>query len=275
MPNSEAFDRVIRGAIRRELSPRMVINPIVNRELVEGSFEEPDDTVELVDTASMSVSDYNGGFTGDIQDITGDTTKIEADHRKGFRFKVDETDTASQIAEQVAQQDGISNLLTAAQKYVLGLYSGADLEVTYDPANDSIRDSFKELAEKMDNANAPEAGRFAVLPPRAYHEIKEDLEVRDTALGDNVITGPGFGGVYKGFSVFRTNVDHFTRTGGSPAYDHGIAGYPGSLAYEDALLSIKRVDAESFLGQVVQGVHVGGGVCARPSATCDFRVKVN
>lgn len=273
MANSEAFDRTIRGAIRRELSPRMVINPLVNRELVEGNFEEPEDTVELVDTASMSVSDYDGGFTGSIQDIQGDKTQITADHAKGFRFKVDDTDSASDVADQIAQQDGISNLLTAAQKYVLGKYTGANLQVTYDPANDSIQSVFKELAQKMDNANAPEAGRWAVLPPRAYHEIKEDLEDRDTSLGDNVITGPGFGGVYKGFSVFRTNVSHFTQTGSSPAYDHGMAGYPGSIAYEDALLSIKRVDAESFLGQIVQGVHVGGGVVARPDATVDFRVK--
>lgn len=271
--SNDAFDRVIRGAIRRELSPRMVINPIVNRDLVEGSFEEPDDTVELIETDTMSVSEYNGGFTGSIQDLKGETTQITADLRNGFRFKVDETDSASQVADAIAQQDGISNLLTAAQEYVFGLYDGANLQVTYDPSSDDITSVFSELATKMDNANAPEAGRWAALPPRAYHDIAEDLEVRDTALGDEVITGPGFGGVYKGFSVFRTNVSHFTQTGSSPAYDHGMAGYPGSIAYDDALLRIKRVDAESFLGQVVQGVHVGGGVVARPQATVDFRVK--
>lgn len=273
MATSAAFDRTIRGAIRRELSPRMVINPIVNRDLVEGSFEEPEDTVELVDLDTMTVSDYNGQFTGSVQDLEGDNVQITADHAKGFRFKVEESDSASDVADQIAQQDGISNLLTAAQKYVLGKYSGANLQVTYDPANDDIRDVFSDLATKMDNANAPEAGRWAVLPPRAYHDIAEDLEVRDTSLGDEVITGPGFGGVYKGFSVFRTNVDHFTQTGSSPAYDHGMAGYSGSLAYDDAILSIKRVDAESFLGQIVQGVHVGGGTVARPEATVDFRVK--
>jgi hypothetical protein len=223
----------------------------------------------------MSVSDYDGGFTGSIQDIQGDKTEITADHSKGFRFKVDETDSASQVADQIAQQDGISNLLTAAQKYVFGLYDGANLQVTYDPANDDIRETFSELATKMDNANAPEAGRWAALPPRAYHDIKEDLEVRDTSLGDDVITGPGFGGVFKGVSCFRTNVSPFTQTGSSPAYDHGMAGYSGSIAYEDAILRIKRVDAQDFLGQVVQGVHVGGGVVARPEATVDFRVKVN
>jgi len=272
MPTSDAFDRTIRGAIRRELSPRMVINPLVNRDLVRGSFSEPEDTVELVDTESMSVADYSGGFTGSIQDLAGDNVQITADHAKGFRFKVDETDSASQVADQIAQQDGISNLMTAAQKYVLGKYSGANLQVDYDPANDDIQDIFSELATKMDNANAPEAGRWAVVPPRAYHDIAEDLEVRDTALGDEVITGPGFGGVYKGFSVFRTNVDHFTNTGSSPSYDHGMAGYGGSIAYEDALLRIKRVDAQDFLGQIVQGVHVGGGTVARPDATVDFRV---
>lgn len=275
MPTSNAFDRTIRGAIRRELSPRLVINPLVNRELVEGSFEEPEDTVELVDLDSMTVADYNGGFTGNIQDLEGEKRQILADHAKGFRFKVEESDSASDIADQIAQQDGVSNLLTAAQKYVLGLYNGAGLQVSYDPASDDIKALFTELATEMDNANAPENGRWAVLPPRMYHEIKEDLEVRDTALGDEVITGPGFGGVYKGFSVFRTNVAHFTQSGTSPAYDHGMAGYPGSLAYEDAILQIKRVDAQDFLGQIVQGVHVGGGIVARPNATIDVRCKVN
>jgi len=156
---------------------------------------------------------------------------------------------------------------------VLGLYTGANLQVTYDPSSDDIRNVFTELATKLDNADAPEAGRWAAVPPRAYHDIKEDLEDRNTALGDEVVTGPGFGGVYKGISVFRTNVSQFTQTGSSPAYDHGMAGYTGSIAYDDAILSIKRVDAESFLGQIVQGVHVGGGVVARPDATVDFRVK--
>jgi len=275
MPTSDAFDRTIRGAIRRELQPRLVTDAVVNRDLVEGSFSEPDDTVELVDMDSLSVSDYDGGFTGSVQEIKGDTQQITADHRKGFRFKADDTDTAAQIADQIAEQDGLNELLVAAQKYVLGFFSQANLEVTYDPANDDIRDVFTELATKMDNANAPEDSRYALIPPRAYHDIKEDLEDRETALGDNVVTGPGFGGVYKGVSVFRTNVSNFTNTGSSPSYDHGIAGYSGSIAYEDSILSIKRVDAESFLGQIVQGVHVAGGTVAREDATVDFRVKVN
>lgn len=273
MATNNAFDRTIRGAIQRELAPRMVIDSIVNRDLVEGNFEEPEDTVEVLNTASMNVAEYNGGFTGSIQDISADTETITADLKNGFRFKADETDSASVVADQIAQQDGISNLVTEAQKYVLGLYTDANLQVTYDPANDNVQDKIKELAVKMDNANAPENGRWLVLPPTPFHDIKEDLENRDTALGDNVIRGPGFGGVYKGFSVFRTNASHFTNTGSSPSYDHAMAGYSGSIAYDDALLRIKRVDAESFLGEVVQGVHVGGGKIVRPSATADFRIK--
>ena len=275
MGTSAAFDRTLRGAIRRELQPRLVTDAIVNRDLVEGSFNEPDDTAELIDLDSLSVNDYNGGFTGSVQDITGTKQQITTDHRKGFRFKADETDTAAQIADQIAQQDGLSELLESAQKYVLGFHSQANLQVTYDPSSDDIRTVFTELATKLDNANVPDEGRWSIVPPRAYHDIKEDLEDRTTALGDNVITGPGFGGVYKGVSVFRTNVSNFTQTGTSPAYDHGLAGYPGSIAYEDSILSIKRVDAESFLGQIVQGVHVAGGKVARADATVDFRVQVN
>jgi len=108
MPTSAAFDRTIRGAIRRELQPRLVTNAIVNRDLVRGSFEEPEDTVELVDMDSLSVSDYNGGFGGSVQDLQADNIQITADHAKGFRFKAEESDSASQIADRIAQQDGCS-----------------------------------------------------------------------------------------------------------------------------------------------------------------------
>ena len=172
--NNDAFNRTLRGAILRALQARLVTDNIVNRDLVRGQFEEPEDTVEVITMGEVQVNDYNGTF-GAIQDIDGEPTVITADLKQSFRFKAATDDTASQMAAAFTQ-DGIGKLLRGAQKYVLGMYSQAGLEVTYDPTTDQIKDAITQVAIEMDEANAPDFGRWIVLPPEEYHAIKDELE---------------------------------------------------------------------------------------------------
>jgi hypothetical protein len=268
--NNEAFDRVVRGAILRVLQPQLVTDAIVNRDLVRGSFEEPDDTVTVVANGELQVNDYNGTF-GSLQELTGESRQITADHRKSFRFKVGSGDTAAQVATAISQQQGIAKLLRAAQKYVLAMADDAGLSLSsnFSRGSDDINDAVTEVAIELDEADVPENGRWLVLPPTEFHAIKDDLETRDTALGDNVIRGPGFGGVYKGFSVFRTSEKNFYAPSNLV---HGMAGYTGSIAYQDALLNIRRNPSTEFSGDQVDGLHVGGGRVVRPGATLDFKI---
>jgi hypothetical protein len=268
--SNDAFNRVVRGAILRVLQPRLVTDAIVNRDLVEGSFEEPDDTVSVVMNGELQVNDYTGTF-GAIQELQGEKRQITADHKKSFRFKAGSDDTAAQVAAAISQQQGIDKLLRAAQQYVLAMAQDAGLSLSsnFDRGTDSISDAVTECAIKLDEADVPENGRWIVLPPTEFHQIKDDLITRETQLGDEVLTGPGFGGVYKGFSIFRTSEKNFYAPSNLV---HAMAGFSGSIAYEDAVLNIRRNPSTEFSGDQVDGLHVGGGRVVRPNATLDFKI---
>jgi len=272
MASNANFNRTLRGAILRKLRMRLVTDALVNRDLVRGSFEEPEDTVEIKTLGDVSISDYDGSLPN-AQDIAVDNDPITADHKKAFAFKAPADDSASEIADLFAQE-GVSELLKAAQKYVFGLYSSAGLQVTYDPANDDLPTKISEAATEMDNAEAPDAGRWLVLPPTEVHEIEDDVAEKDTPLGDQATT-VGFQGMYKGFQLFKAPAGHFTESGSSPAYRHAMAGIPTSIAYEDAVLSVRRNPSLDFSGDQIDGLHVAGGRMIRTGSTVDFRVQTS
>lgn len=272
MASNDNFNRTLRGAILRKLRMSLVSDAIVNRDLVRGSFEEPEDTVSVKTLGDVSISDYSGSLPTP-QDIDADEDDISADHKKAFAFKAPVDDSASQVADMFAQE-GVAELRKAAQQYVFGLYTGASLQVTYDPANDSILDAIGEASEKMDNAEAPDGpeNRWLVLPPGVMNDIEDDLISRDTDLGDGAVQN-GYQGNYKGFRLYKAPASHFTNTGSSPSYDHAMAGINSSIAYEDAVLNVRRIPSTDFSGDQVDGLHVAGGQLIRDGQTVDFRVK--
>ena len=104
------------------------------------------------------------------------------------------------------------------------------------------------------------------------NDIEDDLISRDTDLGDEAVTA-GYKGNYKGFRLYKAPASHFTNTGSSPSYDHAMAGINSSIAYEDAVLNVRRIPSTDFSGDQVDGLHVGGGTVIREGKTLDFRIK--
>ena len=272
MASNSNFNRVLRGAILRQLRMSLVTDAIVNRDLVRGSFQEPEDTVQVQTLGDVSISDYSGSLPTP-EDIATEEDTISTEHKKAFAFKAPADDSASEIADLFASE-GVAELRKAAQKYVFGLYDAADLTVTYDPSNDDILDAVGEAATKMDNAEAPDgpANRWLVLPPSVMNDIEDDLIDQGTDLSDEVVQA-GFQGTYKGFRLYKAPSGHFTNTGSSPSYDHAMAGMNASIAYQDAVLNVRRIPSTDFSGDQVDGLHVAGGQMIRSAQTVDFRVK--
>jgi hypothetical protein len=52
-----------------------------------------------------------------------------------------------------------------------------------------------------------------------------------------------------------------------------MAGINQSIAYEDAVLNVRRVPSTDFSGDQVDGLHVAGAQVIRDGATVDFRIK--
>jgi len=273
MATNADYNRTLRGAILRKLRAATVYDQFVNRDLVRGSFSEPEDTVQVKTLGSVTTSSYSGSLPTP-EDIATDNDSISADHKEAFAFKAPADDSASAVADMFAQE-GVAELMKSAQQYVLGLYTGASLQVTYDPANDSIRDKIAEAGIKLDNAEAPDGAenRWLVLPPSEVSDIGDDfIDTSPTGLSDQVLR-MRFAGTYKGFRIYKVPSSHFTVTGSAPAYAHAMAGIRTSIAYEDALLNVRRVPSTDFSGDQIDGLHVGGGTIIRDGATVDFRIK--
>lgn len=273
MPSNANFNRVLRGAILRQLRAANTYDAFVNRELVAGSFEEPEDTVRIETLGDVQLSDYNGTLPTP-QDIETNRDTISASHKKAFAFKSEADDSASQIAD-LFREEGVAALLQAAQTFVLSQYTGADLQVTYDPSSDNVRDKIAEAAVKLDNAEAPAGAenRWLTVPPRVSEDIDDDvIDESPTGLADELIRNR-FVGTYKGFRLYKAPVNQFTKTGSSPSYDHAMAGINQSIAYEDAVLNVRRVPSTDFSGDQIDGLHVAGAQVIRSGATIDFRVK--
>lgn len=273
MAANSNFNRILRGAILRRLRAQNVYDGFVSRDLVRGQFEEVEDTVQIQTLGNISVSDYSGTLPT-AQDLQTDETSISADHKKAFAFKAPRTDSASEIADQF-QEEGVASLLQEAQGFVLGQYTDASLQVTYDPANDSIRDKIAEIGTKLDNAGAPDgpSNRWLTVPPEVSNDIDDEvIDSVDTGLAEDLLRS-GLVGTFKGFRIYKTAAGEFTNTGSSPEYLHAMAGINQSIAYADAVLSVRRIPSTDFVGDQVDGLHVAGSTVVRDGATVDFRVK--
>jgi len=274
------FDPVrLSGQILRQLRMSLVTDSLVNRNF-EGEIEGPEDSVEILELSGLTVSDYSpsSGITVETEP-SADNKLLELDHKKYFAFIADLADNAAQYAD-LFQQEGLQDLLKAAQQYVLGQYTDATHQVDFDGTQsqgtakvEAFYNAVGTIATTFDNAEVPDDGRWLALRPQEVRLIEDDLVDRDTPLGDSVIRN-GYQGMYRGFEVYKAPEGHFTNTGTSPSYDHAMAGNRIAITYADAVVRVRRQQSERYFGEQVDGLHVGGAKTVRPDALCDFRIQV-
>ena len=282
--NNTNFNPVrLSGQILRQLRMRLVTDSIVNRNW-EGEIEGPEDTVEILTLAGLTIGDYDPstGITVETEP-TADTSQLALPHKKYFAFIADLADNGARFAD-IFQQEGLQDLLTEAQKYVLGRYTGAGEQVSFDatlPESTEAERKTKrgafyaavgECKVTLDENEVPDEGRDLMLRPPECRLIEDDIVDRDTNLGDSVVQN-GYQGLYRGFEVYKAPSSHFTSTGTSPAYDHALAGSRIAITYADAVVQVRRQQSERYFGDQVDGLHVGGAKVVRPKALIDFRMQ--
>ena len=271
MPSNANFiQERISGEILRQLRMRLVTQSIVNRNY-EGEIDSPEDNVRILSLKNLTVKDYSKGTAMTVEtDLKSDKAVLSMEHRKYFAFIADETDNAAQVAE-LFSQEGVQDLLKAAQTYVLGKYDDAGSFVEYDPAADQIEGAVGAARSALDNNSVPDEGRFIVVDPDTFGEIEDDISNRETAFGDDVLR-VGFQGMYKGFEVYKAPSGHFTTTGTTDEVLHALAGSRLATTYADAILSVRVNPSLAYRGDQVDGLHVGGAKVVRPEALIDFRI---
>lgn len=185
----------------------------VNRDY-EGEIANMGDTVHITTIADPTISTYTKDTDlASVEALTDDELLLLIDQAKAFNFQIDDIDMRQ-------TRDGGALMAEAARRAAFGLRDLADqfvakkmalaasnaLGVVDGTTATNVYDQFLVPASvKLDEANVPTEGRFAVLPPAAYGKLLLDSRfIKVNESGSQALRN-GIVGEAAGFMVYKSN----------------------------------------------------------------------
>ena len=248
----------------------------------EGEIRRFGDTVNIRTTPEITIRDYVKGQSLTVENP--DKPKIQLVIDKGEYFACVEDDIdkvqsdinlmdtwskdASERMKIKIDQRVLTDLLpgiaatnkgaTAGEQsasFNLGT-NGAPLTVTKDGAGGttSVIDLIVDMGTVLDEANAPEAGRFLVIPAKMAGLIKKS-ELKDASLtGDSVsVVRNGRLGMVDRFTIYVSHNLYVT----SGKYSI-IGGHKMGFTFASQMTEMETIRSESTFGNIIRGLQVYG-----------------
>jgi len=178
----------------------------------EGDITEMGDVVHISSIGDPTVSAYAKGDTITYEDLPDAGQTMPIDQAQKFAFKVDDIDKrqARGSVMSEAMQRAAYRLAKANDAYVAGLYTGVNaanaIATTSITTGDLAYTGLLNLGIKLDEADAPEDGRYAVVPPWYYGLLlNNDKFVRADASGTTDGLRNGRVGMVDNMTVVKSN----------------------------------------------------------------------
>ncbi len=180
----------------------------------EGDIANAGDTVHIVSVADPTISDYvKDTDLGAVETLTDAELTLLIDQAKSFNFQVDDIDmrqvkNSGALMTEAAQRAAFG-LRDVADLYVakrMRLAAGNPLGVVDATTVTNVYDAFLVPAGvKLDEANVPTEGRFAVISPAAHGKLQLDGRfIKVNESGSNSLRN-GIIGEAAGFTIFKSN----------------------------------------------------------------------
>ena len=264
---------------------------VVNRDY-EGDIASLGDRVHVNSHSEVIVRDYDKQSTSgdgtDPQDNTGtqlvrqrlSSTRrtLVIDQAKYFNFEIDDVDQAQQSPKimQEAMNDAAYQLADVADKHVAGKISdvqaanklGTDSDPLGFSGNTGVEkayDTLVDLATLLDEANVPQTGRWAIVPPWYRGLLRKDD--RFVATGDGNAESARANGEVGEAAGFRIMVSNNTATGvhsTDQTWYAVTAGYRGACSHAEQIASVEAYRPEDAFSDAVKGLHLYGTKLIRP-----------
>jgi len=242
---------------------------VVNRDY-EGEISGQGDTVRIRSISRPTIGTYTKNSTTITPETLTDAQRaLYIDQSKYFAFELDDIDAAQSVGGELegALQEAVYGLRDVADQYVAALYTGAQsanqigtVSVT---TGALAYTQLRKLKVKLDEANVPQEGRWAIVPP--WYEgllLEEDKFVRVDASGTSEGLRNGMIGRAVGFNVMASNNAPLV-TGDDYAV---MAGHPSAISFAEQIASIETYRPESAFADAIKGLHVYGAKLVRPEA---------
>ena len=281
----EIYSKKVQIALRKAA----VAEAICNTDYM-GEISGFGDTVNIIKEPQISVADYTRGLTVTSTNLTDQELVLTIDQAKSFSFKIDDLEKRfSHVNFQAVAADNAAYALRDAMDSNILAAISAGATVTTGMGTTSVPidigfgsgevDPLNQMslaAKELDEANAPEDGRWFVAAPEWYNQLANTssklLSVDFNAGQGSIRNGLVASGLLRGFQMYKSNnLPTNDLSGATPA---GSATAPealfGHISGTSAASSMNKVETVRDTGtfsDIVRGLMVWGRKVLRPEIT--------
>jgi hypothetical protein len=266
---------LLKPTIWSEQLLRRLNDILVFRQVCTTEFEREisgyGDVIKINEIGTITVNDYTASSTSalTIQTLKDAQKMLKIDRAKYTAFKISRQDYAA-ITPKVlntAKEQAAWSLANEVDEYVASLYGEAGVAIDGDATtgvNVSSTNVLKYVAltaQKHDEVNTPNVGRWMVVPPWFAHKLTMSKIVLDTNNSGVLATGKL--GSYYGIDIYvSNNVPHLSGTDRACI----MSGYKGSIALATQVLYTGQADSiELGFNTIVKTLTVYGARVLRPN----------
>lgn len=245
---------------------------VINRDY-EGDIRGKGDTCRITAHGPITIGNYDKSTgLGDPEELDDASTTLEITQAKYFNFRIDDIDKAQMNVSlmESATRDAAYQLADTADQYIAAVMAagagnliGADgSDKIFDGTTDIVIEEILDCKTKLDEANAPNQGRWIILPPWIVAQMIKDGEVAQPNWSgvEGAMLNAEIAKLF-GFSILQSN--NVPNTAG----DHYkvIAGVGRATTFADSVNDTEAYRPEKFFADALRGLHCYGAKVIEPS----------
>ena len=278
----EIYSKKVQIALRKAAVAEAVCNTDYMGEI--SSFG---DTVNIIKEPQIAVADYTRGLAVTSTDLTDQELVLTVDQAKSFSFKIDDLEKRfSHVNFQAIAADNAAYALRdAMDSNILAAISagatantgmgntGTPIDIGFGSGEVDPLNQMSLAAKELDEANAPEDGRWFVAAPEWYNALSNSasklLSVDFNAGQGSIRNGLAASGLLRGFSMYKSNnLPTNDLSGASPAGSAtapvALFGHMSSTAAASSMNKVETVRDTGTFSDIVRGLMVWGRKVLRP-----------
>ena len=281
----EIYSKKVQIALRKAA----VAEAICNTDYM-GEISSFGDTVNIIKEPQIAVADYTRGLAVTSTNLTDQELVLTIDQAKSFSFKIDDLEKRfSHVNFQAVAADNAAYALRDAMDSNILAAISAGATVTTGMGTTSVPidigfgsgevDPLNQMslaAKELDEANAPEDGRWFVAAPEWYNQLANTssklLSVDFNAGQGSIRNGLVASGLLRGFQMYKSNnLPTNDLSGATPAgagdAPMALFGHISGTSAASAMNKVETIRDTGTFSDVVRGLMVWGRKVLRPEIT--------
>ena len=278
----EVYSKKVQIALRKAA----VAEAICNTDYM-GEISSFGDTVNIIKEPQITVADYTRGLTVTSSNLTDQELVLTIDQAKSFSFKIDDLEKRfSHVNFQAVASDNAAYALRDAMdaNILAAISAGATvttgmgttsvpIDIGFTGAEVDPLNQMSLASKELDEANAPEEGRWFVAAPEWYNELANTssklLSVDFNAGQGSIRNGLVASGLLRGFQMYKSNnLPTNDLSGASPAGSAtapvALFGHISATSAASAMNKVETVRDTTTFSDIVRGLMVWGRKVLRP-----------